>query len=80
MDSNDKTPEQLAAEQAAVDQAAADAAKAAGKKRKARVLVDCQYGKCNDLAEVTAAEGKHGAEHGLLDLDKASIAYAESLA
>ena len=46
---------------------------------KARVLVDCEHGKPNDVVAVTAAEAKAGAGAGQLDSDKAAVAYAESL-
>lgn len=48
------------------------------KKVKARVLVDCTYGKPNDVVTVTADEAKQHA--GVLDASPAAVAYAESLA
>ena len=48
------------------------------KKVKARVLVDCALGKCNDVVEVTAVQVKaHSAE---IDATPAAVAYAEGLA
>lgn len=73
---NDKAPEEQAPEPAA--------GKPTGKKVKARVLVDCAHGKCNDVALVDAATLAADAdkETGMhqLDADKAAVAYAESLA
>lgn len=48
------------------------------KKVKARVLVDCSYGKPNEVITVTADEAKQHA--GVLDASPAAVAYAESLA
>ena len=42
---------------------------------KARVLQDCQFGKCNDVVEVADLTGLEG----LLDADPAGVKYAESL-
>jgi hypothetical protein len=50
---------------------------AEAKKVKARVLVECAYGKPNDVVEVDAAEVK--AQPGALDAEPAAVAYAESL-
>lgn len=47
------------------------------KKVKARVLVDCDLGKCNDVVELDAAEAK--AQAGVVDTDPAAVKYAESL-
>ncbi|MCE3262627.1 MAG: hypothetical protein K0R43_1706 [Pseudoduganella sp.] len=47
-------------------------------KVKARVLVDCAHGKCNEVVEVDAIELEGLA--GVLDADPAAVAYAESLA
>jgi len=47
---------------------------------KARVLVDCSHGKCNDVVEVEDAVAKAGVAAGELDTERASIAYAEGLA
>jgi hypothetical protein len=47
-------------------------------KVKARVLVDCAYGRCDDVVEIDAAsvEGLSG----VVDAEPAAVAYAESLA
>lgn len=47
-------------------------------KVKARVLVDCVYGVCDDVVEVDAALVAGLA--GVLDADPAAVEYAESLA
>jgi hypothetical protein len=47
------------------------------KKVKARVLVDCDLGKCNDVVEVDPADVK-GLE-GVVDAAPAAVKYAESL-
>lgn len=44
---------------------------------KARVLLDCAYGKVDSVVEVTQAEAAAAA--GQLDADPAAVAYAESL-
>lgn len=60
----------------AVDPAPAPAV--SGRKQvKARVLLDGQYGKVNEVVTVTAAAAKASPE---LDADPAAVAYAESLA
>lgn len=46
-------------------------------KVKARVLVDCAFGKVDDVVEVTAAEAKDHASD--LDAHPDAVAYAESL-
>ncbi|MDN4038651.1 hypothetical protein [Massilia sp. YIM B02443] len=51
---------------------------AEAKKKKARVLVACEFGQPNDVVEIDAAQ-----EKGLVDVIDASpeaVAYAESLA
>lgn len=45
-------------------------------KVKARVLVDCAYGKVDDVVEVTEAEAKASSD---LDAHPDAVAYAESL-
>lgn len=45
---------------------------------KARVLLDCAHGKCDDVIEIDAAHAKSLAD--VLDTDPAAVAYAESLA
>ena len=47
-------------------------------KMKARVLVDCELGKCNDVVELDAKQVKGLA--GVVDTDADAVAYAESLA
>ena len=53
----------------------ADSAKN-GRQVKARVLIDCAFGKANEVVTVYAYIGKASPE---LDTDKAAVAYAESL-
>ncbi|HEY0062988.1 MAG TPA: hypothetical protein VGC21_12770 [Telluria sp.] len=45
---------------------------------KARVLVDCEYGKPNDVVTIEAVQAPSLA--GVLDTDPAAVEYAESLA
>lgn len=47
---------------------------------KARVLTTCAHGEPNDLAEVPADLAKQAEKEGLIDTDKAAVAYAASLA
>lgn len=47
-------------------------------KGKARVLVDCELGKCNDVVEIDAKQAKALADK--VDTDPDAVAYAESLA
>lgn len=49
------------------------------KKVKARVLANCAYGEANDLAEIDADEAKAAEADGLIDTNKAAVAYAASL-
>jgi hypothetical protein len=51
---------------------------AEAQKVKARVLVDCELGKCNDVVEIDAKQVK--ALAGTIDADPDAVAYAESLA
>ncbi len=44
---------------------------------KARVLIDCLHGKCNDVVELDAALAASLA--GQVDTDPAAVEYAESL-
>ena len=44
---------------------------------RARILADCEHGRANGIAEVSAAEA---AAHPCLDPDPGAVAYAESLA
>jgi hypothetical protein len=46
-------------------------------KTKARVLVDCRFGKVNDVVEITAEEAAEAA--GQVDPHPDAVAYAESL-
>ena len=46
---------------------------------KVRVLVECIYGKANDIAELTEAEIKSAKESGIVDDHPDAVAYAESL-
>lgn len=46
---------------------------------KARVLVDCVFGAPNAVVILSAAEAKGAQADGLIDTDKAAVAYAESL-
>jgi hypothetical protein len=50
---------------------------AEAQKVKARVLVDCELGKCNDVVEVDAKQVK--ALTGTVDADPDAVSYAESL-
>lgn len=44
---------------------------------KARVLYDCEHGKCNDVVLMDAALA--ASLEGVVDTDPAAVAYAESL-
>lgn len=44
-----------------------------------RVLVDCEHGKANDLAELSASAAKEAEKAGQVDSDKAAVEYAASL-
>ena len=59
----------------------APTAAAAGKAKvvKARVLTACAYGQANDLAELPADVAKQAEKEGLVDTDKAAVAYAATL-
>jgi hypothetical protein len=46
---------------------------------KARVLVACSYGQPDDLVELPAAQVKAAERDGLVDADKAAVAYAAAL-
>lgn len=52
---------------------------AAAKTVKVRVLTACAYGNANDVGEVPAAELKAAKADGLVDDNKAAVAYAEGL-
>jgi hypothetical protein len=47
------------------------------KKVKARVLLDCELGKCNDVVEVDEKQAKSLA--GVVDTSPEAVEYAESL-
>ncbi len=47
---------------------------------KARVLVECEHGRPNDLIELPSQLAKAAEKAGLVDTDKAAVAYAASLA
>lgn len=51
----------------------------ASKQRKARVLLDCAYGKCNDVITADAGEIDAGEKAGQLDSSKAAVEYAEQI-
>lgn len=44
---------------------------------KARVLIDCAYGKCNDV--ISFPEDIANSLIGMIDTDPAAVSYAESL-
>ena len=46
---------------------------------KARVLVAGEYGRVNDLVELPPGAAKHAEAAGLIDSEKAAVAYAASL-
>lgn len=47
---------------------------------KARVLVGCEHGLPNDVIELPSSVAKAAEKAGLVDTDKAAVAYAASLA
>lgn len=47
---------------------------------KARVLVDCEHGRSNAVVELSSAVAKAAEKAGMVDTDKAAVAYAISLA
>ena len=49
-------------------------------KTKARVLLDCAYGKVDEVIEIEAADLAVAQASGHVDTDPAAVAYAESLA
>lgn len=73
-----------AANQADTDAAAAEGAAQSAKKDnkqvRARVLTDCEYGRGNDLVTLPEAAAKAAEKAGLVDTNKAAVAYAEALA
>jgi hypothetical protein len=46
---------------------------------KARVLADCCWGKPNDVADIPADQAKAAEKEGIVDTDKAAVAYAAGL-
>lgn len=71
-----------AATEAATTEAAGAApapAPRAGKQVKARVLVDCEHGRVNDVATLSEAVAKSAQAAGLVDTHKDAVAYALSL-
>lgn len=55
------------------------AAAPAVKTVKARLLSDCEHGKCNDLVEIEPDLAKRLEKAGVVDTDKAAVAYAAKL-
>ncbi len=49
------------------------------KTTRVRLLQDCQHGVCNDVAEIPATELKQLKADGVVDDDKAAVAYAVNL-
>ena len=46
---------------------------------KVRLLVDCEFGKANDVVTLAAAEAKEAEKQGLADSNKDAVAYALTL-
>ena len=46
---------------------------------KARVLIDCAYGRCDAVVELTEEDAAIGAAAGCIDCHPEAVAYAESL-
>lgn len=46
---------------------------------RARVLADCAHGKANDLVDLPTSVAKQAEKEGVVDTDKAAVAYAASL-
>lgn len=61
------------------DPAPADLKKTAARLTKARLLVDCALGKCNDVVEIDAAVLKEAEAGGMADGSKGAVAYAMTL-
>ena len=55
------------------------ATKKHAEKTKARVLLDCAYGKVDEVIEIEAADLAVAQASGHVDTDLAAVAYAESL-
>lgn len=49
------------------------------KQIKARLLVDSDFGKCNEVVLLEIAVAKAAEKQGIADTDKAAVTYAESL-
>lgn len=49
------------------------------KKVKARVLVDCAFGKPNDVAEVEDGQVRQAEAEGLIDTEKSAVSFAQAL-
>jgi hypothetical protein len=80
---SDTNPDLLQAEAAAKAAAEAEAAanaKANAKTVRARVLQDCEYGSPNDIVQLPEAQARAAEAAGLVDTNKAAVAYAQSLA
>lgn len=52
--------------------------KAKGKTVKVRVLLDCEHGACNTVAELTPALAKQAEKDGLVDTSAEAVAAAEA--
>lgn len=46
---------------------------------KVRILVDCLFGKCDEVVELSGDQLKQAVEGGFADPDPAAVKYAESL-
>jgi hypothetical protein len=46
---------------------------------KARVLADCAHGRANDVVELPIAVAKQAEKDGVVDTDRAAVAYAAKL-
>ena len=64
-----ETPQETAAQETPQETTAQETVRA-------RILADCEHGRANGIAEVSAAEA---AAHPCLDPDPGAVAYAESL-
>ena len=49
------------------------------KTTRVRILVACEHGKCNDVADIPTSELKQLKADGVVDDDAAAVAYAHSL-
>lgn len=75
---DDKAAELIAAGLAKEDVPAAPVAPK-GKSVKARLLVDCEYGKANDVVTLPAADAKAAEASGVADTSKPAVDYALTL-